>query len=336
LLYYRPVSGQENWRPLVTHGPSPYVRRRRLGTKLRNLREAAGLTGDQVIASVKWASASKLSRLENGRSKPDLGDVFDLLDLYEVKGHEREELILIARDAGNTRAWMSEYPVMTQRQKAYAEFEASSVDIREFALAVVPGLLQTPDYARVRLTSSRMLPEVEGEKPADLEQEVSARVARQSILSRDLDPPQYEAVLDEASVGARGGPADVMRDQVEHLCRLAELPNVTLRVLPRETRIAEGYLPQTGFSIYRFADPQDPETVAVESLAIDLVHNDEKKEIDIARYSMVYEWLREAAMPPDRSLEWLTETAERSTATLNGARPARRDNAAPPSTRPNS
>ena len=310
---------------------SPYVRRRRLGTELRNRREAAGLTGDQVIARVNWASASKLSRLENGRSRPDLGDVFDLLDLYEVKGAERDELIAIARDAANTRAWMSEYPVMSQRQKAYAEYEAASVDIREYAPVIVPGLLQTPTYARVRMQSGLLLQEPDQQKTFDLDQEVSARSARQSILTREIDPPQYEAVLDESSLHGRGGPPDVLRDQIAHLCRLAELPNVTLLVLTRETKIADWYLPFTGFSIYRFADPDDPETVAVETLTIDLVRNE--KEMDISRYNTVYEWLRQAALPKDRSLEWLIEAADRAAATLNGTRPSRRGNGAPPSTR---
>ncbi len=75
-------------------------------TALRRLRETAGLTGDQVIERIGWASASKLSRLENGRSRPDLGDVLDLLDLYGVDGESRNELIAITRDAGNTRAWL--------------------------------------------------------------------------------------------------------------------------------------------------------------------------------------------------------------------------------------
>lgn len=285
----------------MSRGPSPIVRRRRLGAELRRLREAAGLTGDQVIASVGWASASKLSRLENGRSRPDVADVLDLLDLYRVAGSARDELVAIARDASN-RGWLREYPVMTQRQRGYAELESGCVDIREYAPAIVPGLLQTPGYARVRLMSSRPLQEPNADRVSDPEAEVAARLARQKILSRGIDPPQYEAVLAETALTASGGPTEVMREQMEHLCRLARLPNVTLRVLTRDATVADFYLPHTAFSLYRFADPADPETVAVEALAHDLVLTEKA---EITRYKQVFDWLRGAALSPAESLAWL-------------------------------
>lgn len=288
----------------MSRGPSPIVRRRRLGTELRRRREAAGLTGDQVIARVGWASASKLSRLENGRSRPDLGDVLDLLDLYGVSGSERDEIVAITRDAANTRGWLREYPVMTQRQRGYAELESGAVDIREYAPAIVPGLLQSPAYARTRILSSAGLREPGGVR--DPEAEVAARLARQAILSREVEPPGYDAVLDEAALDGRGGPAEVMREQLDHLCRLTERGNVTIRVLPRHTMVAQWYLPHTAFSLYRFADPADPETAAVEALATDLILTEQP---DVAPYTVVFEWLREAALAPQLSLEWLREAA---------------------------
>lgn len=290
----------------MSRAASPILRRRRLGSELRRRREAAGLTGDQVIARVGWASASKLSRLENGRSRPDLSDILDLLDLYQVPSPEREELIGIARDAANTRAWHRAYPMMGHRQRAYAELEYASADIREYAPAVVPGLLQAPEYARTRLLSSHGLPKHDGDRAVDAETEVTARLARQAVLTRDLDPPQYEAVLDEAVLSGRSGPPEVMREQLAYLCRLAELPNVTLRLLPRDATIADWYLPHTGFSLYRFADPEDPETVALEALATDVVLTDKT---DIARYTVVFDWLRDAALSPESSAAWLKEAA---------------------------
>lgn len=284
--------------------PSPMVRRRRLGTELRRLREAAGLTGDQVIARVGWASASKLSRLENGRSRPDLSDVLDLLDLYEVGGDTREELIGITRDAGNTRGWLRSYPVMTQRQRGYAELEAACAEILEYGPMILPGLLQTPGYTRIRLLSSREL--IAPEDAEDPEIEIAARVARQSTLTREAEPPRYEAVLEESALGLRGGPPQVMAGQLRHLARLADLPNVTLWVLPSSAKVADWYLPETAFSIYRFADPEDPDAVAVEALAADLIHTEDEM---LARYGRVFEWLRQAALPPAESLAWITEAA---------------------------
>jgi transcriptional regulator with XRE-family HTH domain len=288
----------------VPPAPSPMVRRRRLGAELRRLREAAGLTGDQVIARVGWASASKLSRLENGRSRPDLGDVLDLLDLYEVTGSVREELIGVTRDAGNTRSWLRSYPVMTQRQRGYAELEAGCAEIFEYGPVILPGLLQTPEYTRVRLLSSRAL--IPTEDAEDPETEIAARAARQSTLTRDAEPARYQAVLEEAALGPRGGPPEVMAGQLHHLSRLGELPNVTLWVLPQQTKVADWYLPETAFSIYRFADPDDPDAVAVEALAADLILTEEAM---LARYVRVFDWLRQAALPPDASMAWIAEAA---------------------------
>jgi len=278
------------------------MKRRRLGAELRRLREQAGLTGEQVITRVGWASASKLSRLENGRSRPDLGDVLDLLDLYRVGPQERDELVRVARDAGDVRKWLRSYPVMTQRQRRYAELEAGCAEIREYAPLIVPGLLQTPEYARVRVASWHRLlpPQSRWAEPA--EAEVAARMARQALLARAVDPPRYAAVIDEAALGVRAGPPDVVRGQLAHLAELAPLPNLRVQVLPRDAVIGEWHLPHTAFSLYRFAHPQDPETLAIEALTTDMVLTDPD---DLERYAMVFQWLQAAALSPEDTLTWL-------------------------------
>ena len=290
--------------------PSPILRRRRLGAELRRLREAAGLTGDQVIDRVGWASASKLSRLENGRSRPDLRDVLDLLDIYGVSGPLREELATITGEAGDMRGWLRSYPVMTQHQRGYAELEAGCADIREYSPVIVPGLLQTPGYARVRIVSSRPLmtdpADPERATTEDPETEVAARLARQSLLTRGTEPPRYTAVLEEATLGVRAGPPDVLRGQAAHLRKLATLPNVTIQVLLRETTIANWYLPHTAFSMYRFADPQDPETLAIEGLSTNLVLTDRD---ELRRYTTLFGMLQSAALSPEETLAWLADPA---------------------------
>lgn len=305
----------------MSPAPSPIVRRRRLGQELRRLRESAGLTGDQVIERVGWASASKLSRLENGRSRPDLGDVLDLLDLYAVTGQSRDELIAITRDAGNTRAWLRAYPVMTPQQREWAELEAGCVDIREYGPAFIPGLLQTPEYARLRLMSARPLATPDGRGQESIEPQIGARVARQALLTRRTDAPRYDAVLEETALTGRGGPPEILRGQAAHLRRIGALPNVTLRILPHTATVGDWYLAHTSFSIYRFADPQDPETVAVETLERDMFVNEPD---EVRHYATVYEWLRDAALSPEDTLEWLAAAAE---TTLDGriaAPPAQR------------
>ncbi|GHJ50192.1 transcriptional regulator [Catellatospora sp. TT07R-123] len=307
----------------MPRGSSPIVRRQRLGAELRRLREVAGLTGEQVVDRVGWAAKSKLSRLENGRSRPDLADVLDLLDLYQVRGRDRDQLVAITRDAGNTRGWLRAYPVMTQRQRGYAELEAGSAGIREYALSIVPGLLQTAEYARTRILSSPTRGRADGvpaqrpapaggpaaETPAAQEPdtEVAARLARQTVLTRQPDPPRYEAVLDEQALLGRGAPPPVRDGQLAHLTSLAMLPNVTIRVLPREAAVGPDFVPYSGFSIYHFTDPDDPETVTVEALARELVLTDRTA---VERYARVFDWLRDAALDPVRSRAWLESRLE--------------------------
>ncbi|MFF5174703.1 helix-turn-helix domain-containing protein [Micromonospora sp. NPDC000089] len=299
--------------------PSPILRRRRLGIELRRLREAAGLTGDQVIERIGWASASKLSRLENGRSRPDPDDVALLLELYGADPDVRTDLLGITEEAGDMRAWRRSYPVMTQQQLGWAELEAGCADIREYNPVLVPGLLQTAGYARLRIVSADRAATQAGEPDvADPETEVQARLARQRLLDR-TDGPRYTAVLEEAALGHRAGPPQVLHEQLVQLCELAMLPNVTLRLLLRDTRIGEFYLPPTAFSLYRFADPQDPETLAIEGGFIDAMSTEANT---VNRYKVTFEWLCSAALSASDTLTWLfvatgrlTETAVPPTAT---------------------
>ncbi|MFY1675332.1 helix-turn-helix domain-containing protein [Plantactinospora sp. WMMB334] len=310
--------------------PSPILRRRRLGAELRKLRESARLTGDQVIEAVGWASASKLSRLENGRSRPDLRDVLDLLDLYKVTGDRREELTAITNEAGDIRAWLRSYATMTPRQRGYAELEAGCAEILEYSPVIVPGLLQSKAYVKLRILSSRQLvndPDQDDTEDADTE--VKARLARQSLLTREVEPPRYSAVIEEAALGDRAGPREVLRTQLLQLRKLAGLPNVTIQVLPTEQTIADWYLPHTGFSLYRFAEPEDPETLAIEGLATNLMVTDQK---EISTYSMVFEWLQDAALGPEETITWLTERAEQRSSGP-ARKPAGRDPGMPPTQR---
>ncbi|WP_433533637.1 helix-turn-helix domain-containing protein [Micromonospora sp. CA-263727] len=294
--------------------PSPILRRRRLGVELRRLRETAHLTGDQVIDHLGWASASKLSRLENGRSRPDPQDVRKLLDLYHADEALRVELLGFTHEAGDIRGWLKSYPAMTQQQRGFAELEAGCAEISEYNPVLVPGLLQTTGYARVRISSARLVDQEAGgpEVEEDIETEIKARLARQSLLLRETDAPRYTAVLEETALGHRAGPPKVLGEQLAQLCELAMLPNVTLHVLPRDTPIGRWYLPPTAFSLYRFADPLDPETLAIEGGFTDVMSTEA---IALNRYKVVFEWLCTAALSATDTLSWLMESSGR----LSGA-----------------
>lgn len=282
---------------------SPTIRRHRLGGELRQLRLARKLTGLQVVAQLGWSSHSKLSRIELAQGRPDLADVMDLLDLYEVSGGKREELIAIARDAANTRGWWRSITGMGQRQRGYAELETGAAEIRQYTQFLVPGLLQTPEYALARTKSGRDLYQ-------DYEPEIDARARekRQAILTFE-NPPQYEAIIEEIALRRSAAPPIVMLGQLHRLAQFSELPNVTLRVLPSSARVADFHVQLTSFSLYRFRDPGDPQTVVLETLTSDLHLRDED---DVALYRLVYSWVRDAALSPEESAKLMARLASRS------------------------
>jgi transcriptional regulator with XRE-family HTH domain len=273
------------------------VRRVRLGAELRRLRRRESLTLEQVCGRLGWASTSKLSRIELGQSRPDLADVLDLLDVYGVPPHQRDELIVIARDAATGRGWSRALGEMGERQRAYAELEAGAVRIVDYQPVLVPGLLQTPEYARLRVSAGALLAD-----DVDVEADVRARAVRQEVLRRP-DPPHYTALIDERACDPGSLPVEVWRDQIRHLAVLAEWPHVTVRLLPRDASPYGDPHPLAPFSYYAYPDPADPRTVLVETLTTDLRL---VAETDVARYEQLVDWLLVAALPEEETRELLT------------------------------
>lgn len=276
--------------PLPT---SPVIRRVRLGAELRQLRRREALTLEQVCDRLGWASTSKLSRIELGQSRPDLADVLDLLDVYQVPVPLRDQLIVIARDAATSRGWWKTLGEMGERQRTYAELEAGAARIVEYQPAVVPGLLQTPAYARLRLA-----PAVALDPEHDVDAEVRARAVRQEVLRR-AGPPRYTALLAEAACDPEEIPVEVWREQARHLVALTALPNVTLRLLPRGAAALGGLHPLTPYSCYAFPDPADPRTVMLETLTTDVRLT---TAADVDRYERITEALLNAALPAEETV----------------------------------
>ncbi|WBB67375.1 helix-turn-helix transcriptional regulator [Micromonospora sp. WMMD812] len=275
--------------PLPT---SPVIRRVRLGAELRQLRRREGLTLEQVCDRLGWASTSKLSRIELGQSRPDLADVLDLLDVYQVPGPTRDALIVIARDAATSRGWWKALGEMGERQRTYAELEAGAARIVEYQPFLVPGLLQTPAYARLRVTAAALFdPEI------DVDAEVRARTVRQEVLRR-ADPPRYTALLTATACDPGETPAEVWREQVRHLITMTGLRNVTLRLLPGAGAHG-GLQPLTPYSCYAFPDPADPRTVMLEALTTDVRL---ATVLDVERYERVTEALLSAALSAEETV----------------------------------
>ncbi|WBB54116.1 helix-turn-helix transcriptional regulator [Verrucosispora sp. WMMD573] len=283
--------------PLPT---SPVIRRARLGAELRQLRRREALTLEQVCERLGWASTSKLSRIELGQSRPDLADVLDLLDVYEVPSLQRDALIVIARDAATSRGWWKSLGEMSERQRTYAELEAGAAGIVEYQPVIVPGLLQTPAYARLRIVAGQLI-----DPTVDVEADLRARAARQAVLRR-VEPPRYTALVTELACEPGDDPLEVWREQMGHLLELAALPHVTIRLL----RVGAGGrpLPLTPFSCYSFPDPADPRTVMLEALTTDVRLT---TAIDVDRYEQMTDCLLETALPAEETVRLLSRRLDR-------------------------
>ncbi len=266
---------------------SPTVRRRELGALLKALRNARGWTAEQVAERL-LISTSKLSRLETGQRGASGRDVRDLCDLYEVDDEQRRQLLDLARE-GKQRAW---WQPLALPYGTYVGLEAEAASIRDYGLGIMPGLLQTPDYARAIVRA-----QIPKREPDVVEQRVQGRMTRQQLL-HSANAPDFEAVVDESVLHRVVGSPAVMQAQLERLLELSGLPNVTLRVIPYEA----GALPagNNKFIILRFAQPTMSDVVFIEGLTGDL-YLDDPREVEI--YNTTFRTLADLAVSPDATLD---------------------------------
>jgi transcriptional regulator with XRE-family HTH domain len=168
---------------------SPTVRRRRLGQELRQLREAARLTIDEVAERLE-VSPAKISRIETGRVSVRPRDVSDLLDQYEIQGTLRDNLLSLAREARQQGWWHSYNDVLSEGTDTFVGLEAEAEAIRLYEVQFVPGLLQTSEYARAVLRAH-----YRSKPPEQIERRVELRMARQRLVI-EQNNTRIWAVLD--------------------------------------------------------------------------------------------------------------------------------------------
>jgi transcriptional regulator with XRE-family HTH domain len=268
---------------------SPTVRRRRLALELRRLREAAGLTCEEVADHLE-CSASKISRVETGRVSVSPRDVRDMLELYGVPAEQRESLVQLARDSRQKGWWHAYSDAIMPQFATYLGLESAASEIRIYEVNLIPGLLQTEDYARAVIRAGAM-----NSPSEDVERRVALRMARQPALTRD-NPPKIWSVLDEAALRRRVGGTELMRLQLEHLLAQAALPNVAVQVIP----FTGGAHPAMGrpFVILVFPERVDTDVVYLEDLTSALYVED-VAEVD--RYNVFFNHLRATALSFDDS-----------------------------------
>jgi transcriptional regulator with XRE-family HTH domain len=204
----------------------PSVRHRRLAAELRRLREDAGLSGDEVAASLGW-SGSKVSRIETCRTEVKSADLGKLLEFYQVPAGHRDELIALVTERRRRGWWESYTDVLPQWYAAYIVLESEAESIYAWNCELINGLLQTEGYARAVNDETGN----QADPPGEISRRVEARLRRQSILTGE-NPTDVTFVLDESVLLRRFGGAEIMRGQLAHLIETSRLPNVSLRVLP--------------------------------------------------------------------------------------------------------
>jgi transcriptional regulator with XRE-family HTH domain len=275
--------------------PGPTVQRRRLGIELRRLREAAGKTIDEV-AQVLECSDSKVSRIENGQVSASPRDVRDMLEFYRVDPRHRDGLVEFARMA-RQRGWWEAYSETDA--VPLVGLEVAAEQILAYEAMVIYGLFQTEDYAQAQVRSHR--PDI---SIGQVRRRVEFRIARQELLTRDA-PPRLEVILEECALRRPVGGRKTMRKQLQHLTEIANMPAVSLQVLPLSVGEHAGM--SGSFSIYRFSHRTDPDVVYLEHTTSDLYIENTNQ---VERYGIAFDRLRTAALSPGRSIAFIESLVE--------------------------
>jgi len=270
------------------------MRQRELGRRLRDLRTQRDLTVEDVGERL-LCSATKISRLETGARPPSLRDVRDLCALYEVDTANSAELMSLARGA-REQTWWTQYNDL--KLDPYLGFEQDAVAITSYTTYVFPALLQTEDYARavIKTIAPKMDPEI-------FQQRVEVRMLRQQVLEKAA-APRYRVLLDEAVLHRRVGGPSVMAAQLDKVLKSAR-DKATIQVI----RFDVGALAaqDSNFILFEFDDGSS--TVFVEGLAGNNYH---ERKADVTRYRENIDSLRDSALSPKDSIEYIEQVRNKS------------------------
>ncbi|GGR91887.1 transcriptional regulator [Streptomyces humidus] len=276
---------------------NPTVRRRRLGQELRRLRELKGMTAEEVAERL-LVSQSKISRLENGRRSISQRDVRDLCGVYEVEDQRMvDSLMEMAKDSRQQGWWHAFGDVP---YSVYIGLETDAASLRVYDPQIVPGLLQTRQYAEALISGA--LPET---APTEIEKRVQVRMRRQERVSSGENPLRLWSVMDESALRRVVGSRELMRGQLEHLVEQSQLPHVTVQVIPFDMGAHPGLNGQ--YAILEFPDTADSSVVYIEGVTSDLYL---EKPNDVQKYSVMYEHLRAQALNVDQSRQFIADIAK--------------------------
>ncbi|MDB4872910.1 MAG: transcriptional regulator [Gemmatimonadales bacterium] len=284
---------------------SPVVRLRRLARVLEDLRAKDGRTAGEVAGALGWA-ATTITRMENGKMKlPQVRQVEKLLAVYGVAGDEREAVLDLVRAARERGWWHPHSGSLREGYLTYIGLEFEADIIRNYQSQLVPGLLQTEEYARAVITGLR--PDMTQDQ---VEQRVEVRMRRQRLrlpaeAHHPAGPEPYGeplsrlwAVIDEAVLRRQVGSPQVMRDQLQHLLTMADLSNVTLQVIPYSV----GAHPGTGPFVHLTFGDLDPELVYADTITGELMVEAEQT---VALYRLLWIYLTSTALSTEQSIDMI-------------------------------
>ena len=275
-------------------GNSPTIRKRALARKLVEHRQRRGMTTTDVQRRLGW-SATKLNWIEKARWTESVTDsVTDLCDLYGIDGPERDALIALARES-RERGWWTKYNDVFGREELPG-WEAGAAQIWTFEAAFIPGLLQVPGYIELITRAAGIT------DPAEIRRHTEARIRRQAILTRDNDPCQLHAIIDENALARITDPA-ILRSQAVGLTEAASRPNVTVQILP----VSAGVYPVTSEAFLHLAFPNGERDIVYIETTIDNRMLEEYDEIE--RYKLKFAALQAAALTPGQTAAFLHQQA---------------------------
>ncbi|WP_030144759.1 helix-turn-helix domain-containing protein [Spirillospora albida] len=279
----------------------PTVQRRRLGLELRRLRDGLSLTVDEVAKRLNWSS-SKLSRIENARIGVRLSDVRLLLELYGVDEGHLGELLALTQAATRPGWWLDFRDDIFKGLADYIAHEDEAERAYVYESQLVPGLLQTPSYARAIIASGGV---VQPTSPRTVERRMELRMRRQRVLDK-ADPLRLSVLLDESALLRNVGGAEVMNGQLRQLAEWSRRPNVDLRILPLE-RMREPVISES-FTLMSF--PVAYQTELGDVLFLDNIYTSEfRDDATVHIYRLTWDRLLSSALSAEDSQDLVLRTA---------------------------
>ena len=280
---------------MTDEGYGATVAKRRLSRRLLQLRVQSGYTANHVCDMLNWGRG-KVGRFEaNQWKRPEMSDIRDLLRIYDVDEGEKEQLEELAIQA-RARPWWRDYSDIFENE--FPGFENDASRIRVFMPLVLPGLLQSQDYAEAFMRI--------GPRPPSWRRKVlDTRLRRQEILSRPGDTaPMLTAVITEASLRYQWGSRSDRRDQIEHLIDMGRRPNIDLRI----QRFTDGPPPglMSAINIFDFAEGEPSIAFTETDFAVVEVNDPDQ----VSRYIQSFEKAVDGALEPSDTAIYLRQLAD--------------------------